>query len=588
MKATEGNTPMLLQQWKNDNLMIWDCQKRITWQDLAESNVDYIAVKLKGYQLYTKTALMAYFLDKQKTTAFLSELKPLSGVAMLSGRESAFDAISVLKSAQVVMVRDDRGLPSFVLENTAFLADIVLARSRWEFYDKIFNDIEEEIFVTDCEGKVLYMNPHSEKICGVGWDVCVGHNVRELQKKGIFSESMTLEVIAKDEKVEKIVEVASGRHIISTAIPLYTGDADGGKRLEYVLCTSKDINAINELVQENESIARELDDSKKELVALRQRVISQKNYVFESPAMKEIRKTIMRIAPTDVTVLVDGETGAGKEVAADLIHSLSNRSGSPLMKVNCGLIPSELLESELFGYMPGAFSGALKEGKIGVIEAGNKGTIFLDEIGEMPLLLQVKLLEFLQDRKIQRLGGVKKIPIDVRVVAATNRDLKKMVEQGNFRKDLYYRLNVMPIHLPPLRERKEDIQPLAKLFLQKFNHQYHFHKRFAEEVLQGLVQYDWPGNVRELMHVVERFAVSAEEDVIGEGLLREVLEKPILSNRIICTEILPLMEAREELDRILVTTAMDRFGSTRKAAETLGVNQSTVVRLLNKFKDQMP
>lgn len=579
---------MQLQQWKNDNLMLWDSQKRITWQDLAESDIDYIAVKLKGYPLYAKTALMAYFLDKQKTTAFLSELKPLSGVALVSGRESAFDAISVLKSAQFVMVQDDRGLPSFVLENTALLADIVLARSRWEFYDKIFNDIEEEIFVTDCEGKVLYMNPHSEKICGVGWDVCVGHNVRELQKKGIFSESMTLEVIAKNEKVEKIVEVASGRHIISTAIPLYTKGADGRKRLEYVLCTSKDINAINELVQENESIARELDDSKKELVALRQRVISQKNYVFESPAMKEVRKTIMRIAPTDVTVLVDGETGAGKEVAADLIHSLSNRSGYPLMKVNCGLIPSELLESELFGYMPGAFSGALKEGKIGVIEAGNKGTIFLDEIGEMPLLLQVKLLEFLQDRKIQRLGGVKKIPIDVRVVAATNRDLKEMVEQGEFRKDLYYRLNVMPIHLPPLRERKEDIQPLAKLFLQKFNHQYHFHKRFAEEVLQGLVQYDWPGNVRELMHVVERFAVSAEEDVIGEGLLREVLGKPILSNRIICTEILPLMEAREELDRILVTTAMDRFGSTRKAAETLGVNQSTVVRLLNKFKDQMP
>ena len=230
----------------------------------------------------------------------------------------------------------------------------------------------------------------------------------------------------------------------------------------------------------------------------------------------------------------------------------------------------------------------MKEGKIGVIEAGNKGTIFLDEIGEMPLLLQVKLLEFLQDRKIQRLGGVKKIPIDVRVVAVTNRNLKEMVEQGEFRKDLYYRLNVMPIHLPPLRERKEDIQPLAKLFLQKFNHQYHFHKRFAEEVLQGLVQYDWPGNVRELMHVVERFAVSAEEDVIGEGLLREVLGKPILSNRIICTEILPLMEAREELDRILVTTAMDRFGSTRKAAETLGVNQSTVVRMLNKFKERKP
>lgn len=579
---------MQLLQWKNDNLMLWDEQQPITREDIVGKTVDYIAVKKEGCRLYSKMALMTYFLEHQKTKALLTEVEPLSDVAVLFGRESVFDVISILKRYQIVLVLDDRGLPGFVLENTELLADITLARFRWAFYDKIFNDIEEEIFVTDRNGKVLYMNPQSEKICGVGRDDCIGRNVQELQKKGIFSESMTLEVIAKDEKVEKIVEVASGRHIISTAIPLYTGDADGGKRLEYVLCTSKDINAINELVQENESIARELDDSKKELVALRQRVISQKNYVFESPAMKEVRKTIMRIAPTDVTVLVDGETGAGKEVVANLIHSLSNRSGSPLMKVNCGLIPSELLESELFGYMPGAFSGALKEGKIGVIEAGNKGTIFLDEIGEMPLLLQVKLLEFLQDRKIQRLGGVKKIPIDVRVVAVTNRNLKEMVEQGEFRKDLYYRLNVMPIHLPPLRERKEDIQPLAKLFLQKFNHQYHFHKRFAEEVLQGLVQYDWPGNVRELMHVVERFAVSAEEDVIGEGLLREVLGKPILSNRIICTEILPLMEAREELDRILVTTAMDRFGSTRKAAETLGVNQSTVVRMLNKFKERKP
>lgn len=578
---------MQLQQWKNDNLMIWDSQKEISWQDIAGESADYIAVKLDCYRLYTKSMLMACFLEHQKTKAFLTELEPLAGVVTLSGRKSVFDAISVLKGAGFVLVLDDSGLPDFVLDHTALLADIVLARNRWEFYDKIFNDIEEEIFVTDHEGKVLYMNPHSETICGVGWDVCVGHNVRELQKKGIFSESMTLEVIAKHEKVEKIVEVASGRHIISTAIPLYTNGADGKKQLEYVLCTSKDIHAINELVRQNETIARELDDSKKELVALRRRVISQKNYVFESPAMKEIRKVIMRIAPTDVTVLVDGETGAGKEVAADLIHSLSHRSGYPLMKVNCGLIPSELLESELFGYMPGAFSGALKDGKIGVIEAGNKGTIFLDEIGEMPLLLQVKLLEFLQDRKIQRLGGVKKIPIDVRVVAATNRNLKEMVEQGEFRKDLYYRLNVMPIHLPPLRERKEDILPLAKMFLQKFNHQYHFHKRFAEEVLQGLVAYDWPGNVRELMHVVERFAVSAEDDVIGEGLLREVLGRPMLSNKIICTEILPLMEAREELDRILVTTAMDRSGSTRKAAEMLGINQSTVVRLLNKFKDTM-
>ncbi|HMM06346.1 MAG TPA: sigma 54-interacting transcriptional regulator [Clostridiales bacterium] len=572
---------MSLFHYTKDNILLWPRENEITWQDLREDAIGYVVADRFPYEVYDKWELIKKFLDGKTDHAFLWDIPPLNHCVIIEGEESLAAVASRLKRVKYALIIDERGVPCSVLKAPQRLVEKEEIAAERDFLQKIFHDMEEEIFISDANGKVLYMNPHSEKVCGAGWQECVGHNVRELEQRGIFSKSMTLEVLSKHQKVEKTVEVASGLHIISTAMPIY----DGEHNIEYVLCMSKDIKELSELMEKNALIEQALDDSKKEVQELQARVISQKNYIFESPSMKKVKKQIMKIAPTDVTVLIDGETGTGKEVTADLLHRLSKRRAQPLMKVNCGLIPTELLESELFGYMPGAFSGAAKEGKMGLIEAGNKGTIFLDEIGEMPLPLQVKLLEFLQDRQIMRIGGLKKIPVDVRIVAATNRNLETMVAQREFRKDLYYRLSVIPIHLQPLRERREDIQPLAKMFLQKFNHEYHCRKELKASVLEGLSGYSWPGNVRELMHVIERFVVSSETDLIGDDLLRQVLGKPITTSSVICTEVIPLMQAREELDYTLVAAACERYGSTRKAAKVLEVNQSTVVRILNKSKN---
>lgn len=572
---------MSLLDYDKKNILLWDKEKAITWQDIRKDTISYIVTGEFIYTVYDKRELQKRFLDTEEKQISLRDIRPLKNCLAIDGTQSLAEASSLLKTARYALITDKDRLPRFVMKAPRRLVEKEEIKSQRDFLQKIFTDMEEEIFISDGTGKVVYMNPHSEKVCGARKEDCIGHNVQELEKRGVFSESMTLEVLSKHEKVEKTVKVASGLHIISTAMPIYDDD----HQIKYVLCMSKDIKELGELMEKNASISRALDDSKKEVQELQDRVISQKNYVFESPSMKEVKKQIMKIAPTDVTVLIDGETGTGKEVAAELIHSLSKRKKHPLMKVNCGLIPAELLESELFGYMPGAFSGAAKEGKIGIIEAGNMGTIFLDEIGEMPLPLQVKLLEFLQDRRIMRIGGIKRIPIDVRIVAATNRDLAAMVAKGEFRKDLYYRLNVIPIHLKPLRERKEDIQPLAKLFLQKFDHEYHYNRQIKATVLYDLLRYSWPGNVRELMHVIERFVVSSETDVIGDDLLRQVLGKPITTGNVICTGVIPLMRAREELDCMLVEAACERYGSTRKAAKVLEVNQSTVVRILNKSKN---
>lgn len=572
---------MSLLNYAKNNILLWPKETEITWQDIRDDGISYIVEGPYPYAVYEKKELIKRFLDTAKDRALLSEIGPLHHCVTIDGTDTMEAVVSQLKAAKVALIIDAEGQPRSVLGSPKRVAAMEETAAQRDFLQKIFTDMEEEIFISDANGKVVYMNPHSEKICGARKEDCVGYNVRELEQRGIFSESMTLEVLSKNQKVEKTVKVASGRHIISTAIPIY----DEEHKIQYVLCTSKDIKELNELMEKNALISRALGDSQKEIKELQARVISQKNYIFESPSMKEVKKQIMKIAPTDVTVLIDGETGTGKEVTADLIHRLSKRRNQPMMKVNCGLIPAELLESELFGYMPGAFSGAAKDGKMGIIEAGNKGTIFLDEIGEMPLPLQVKMLEFLQDRRIMRIGGLKKIAIDVRIVAATNRDLGIMVAKGEFRKDLYYRLNVIPIHLRPLRERKEDIQPLAKMFLQKFNHEYHYNKEMKASVLYDLLKYSWPGNVRELMHVIERFVVSSETDLIGDDLLRQVLGKPITTGNVICTDVIPLIQAREELDYTLVAAACERYGSTRKAAKVLEVNQSTVVRILNKSKN---
>lgn len=448
-------------------------------------------------------------------------------------------------------------------------------------YKKIVECLEEEIFVTDEEGNVLLLNPHAEKICGVKASDMVGKNVTDLEKEKIFSSSTTTEVLRTGEKVNMMQKLKSGKIVLATGIPVFNEQGEVSR----VLSTSKDVKEINHLINELENKDIELARKNQELTTLREELFDQVQFISSSKVMDVVKETISKVAPTDLTILIQGESGVGKEVVTKAIHRLSNRNKHPFIKINCGLIPENLLESELFGYEGGAFTGASKNGKIGKIELANCGTLFLDEIGEMPLNLQVKLLEFLQDREIVRVGGTTKIKIDTRVIVATNRNLQQMVNERKFRQDLFYRLNVIPINIAPLRERIEDIPSLAKYFLNKCNAKYKMDKQFAPEVMVAFYCYNWPGNVRELEHVIERLVVTSDSDTITPAHLTGIISvKSHHEGKVICTDLIPLRTAKKEVEKQLVKKAYSIYRSTYKVGEVLQIDQSTVVKILKKYR----
>jgi two-component system NtrC family response regulator len=301
--------------------------------------------------------------------------------------------------------------------------------------------------------------------------------------------------------------------------------------------------------------------------ALKDKMKSE-NIVYASEKMHEIVSLIVRVAKTDSTCMVEGESGVGKEIVANLIHELSERKGQPLVKVNCSAIPDTLLESELFGYERGAFTGAYQR-KIGKFEVANKGTVFLDEIGDVPLSLQPKLLRVLQEREIERLGGLHPVKVDVRIVAATNKNLEEEVKQGRFREDLFYRLNIVRIEIPPLRERKEDIPLLLDFFLKRFNERHKKQlKGFSREARDVLIKHDYPGNVRELENIVERAVVLSR----GEYITREDLS--IFGP----AEALPadgsMKQVVESMEKRMITEALVTANWVQtRAAEAIGISE---------------
>lgn len=499
-------------------------------------------------------------------------------------------SISELKTttADIAVITNKRGLPRGVVSHLQHFLHLLeyteQANSRvlsdFLEYKRIVEFLEEEIFVTDAKGNILFLNPHGEKVCGVRAEEVVGKHVSELEKEKVFSSSTTLEVLRTKKKVNMMQRLKSGKTVLAIGIPIY----ENGEMVR-ILSTTKDVREINHLMRELEHKDIELERKSEELNTLREEVFMQEKFISGSKEMNLIKETMLKIAPTDLTVMIQGESGVGKEVVTKVIHRLSARNKHPLIKINCGLIPENLMESELFGYESGAFTGASKGGKMGKIELAHHGTLFLDEIGEMPLNLQVKLLEFLQDREITRVGGTQKIKIDTRVIVATNRNLHQMVNEKRFRQDLFYRLNIIPIDIPPLRERIEDIPVLAKYFLNKFNSKYNLNKHFADDVMVSLYCYNWPGNVRELEHVVERLTVTSDSDVITANDLSEIIsaQEPN-QGKVICTDLIPLRKAKKEVEEQLVKRAYKIYQSTYKAGEVLEIDQSTVVKILKKYK----
>jgi len=311
--------------------------------------------------------------------------------------------------------------------------------------------------------------------------------------------------------------------------------------------------------------------------------------IAASKIMETIIKIGARVANFSAPILIQGESGVGKDMLARYIHDCSDLSADrPFVQINCGAIPELLLESELFGYEAGAFTGASSKGKIGLLELANQGTLFLDEIGEIPLALQVKLLQVLQTNTYFRVGGTKKITLTTRIIAATNSNLEDALATGRFRQDLYYRLNVIPIKIPPLRERREDIVPLLLHFLEKNNQKFHLSLRLAPRAIELLANYSWPGNVRELSNVLENMMIMTDGSLIEENNIplhiQQVVKKPLFIETPDYFDSYNLNEIITEVEKEVIRNAIAEFGPLRKVAVHLGVDLSTLVRKKRKYK----
>lgn len=444
----------------------------------------------------------------------------------------------------------------------------------------IMDSAEDLMCISDGSGAKLRISPSAEKLYGTAAQELVGKNVRDLERNGIYFPSATRLAIEKKARVTVTQVTKSDRKLMVTANPIINGAGE----IVRVVSISKDITDLHQLEQELENTKEMMEKYEKELSELRKVNLDDYEIIGNSKAMQGLLQLATKVAAVDSTVLILGESGVGKELVAKLIHGESKRRDGPFIKINCGAIPETLLESELFGYDKGAFTGANREGKPGLMELAHKGTLFLDEIAELPLNLQVKLLRVLQEQEIVRVGGVKPIKVDIRIITATNRDIEQMVEEGTFRRDLYYRLNVVPIPVPPLRERREDIPALVHHFLQRFSQKYSRSRQITPEAMELLFNYSWPGNVRELENIIERIVVTSDSSQITvDDLPAELQHGDRKTKKVVVNGIIPLKMATEAVEEQLIRRAMERYKSTYKAARALGINQSTVVRKVQKY-----
>ncbi|MEH7342414.1 sigma 54-interacting transcriptional regulator [Bacillus sp. JJ1532] len=445
----------------------------------------------------------------------------------------------------------------------------------------IFETTFDEIFVADSNGITLKVSSALEKILGIKAENIIGKSVYELEKERIFNPSVTRLVLESKEKVSVIQKTNNGRILLATGVPIK--DKDG--RILRVVSGSRDITEIERLQKELAETRSLIKWYKKQLDDVTPNTTGK--IIYQSPQMERLMEQAKRVAEVDSTVLITGESGVGKEGLAEFIHLNSSRSDKPFVKINCGSISESLIESELFGYERGAFTGASKDGKIGLIEASHQGTLFLDEIGELPLNFQVKLLRVLQEREITRVGSTVAIKVDIRIIAATNRDLIKEIEKGTFREDLYYRLNIIPMHLPPLRERKEDIVPLIHYFQGVYNARYHLNKQFSNQVIHRLLSNPWNGNIRELKNTIERLIVLSDGQLIKIEDLPLSLnpkEKVSAENAIEVRELLPLKTAKTLLEKKIMELATQKYSTISEIAKVLEVNQSTISRIVKKVQ----
>ena len=453
----------------------------------------------------------------------------------------------------------------------------------------ILNVITDAVFIDDADGVCQWCNDACEEMYNIEYDEIVGRHVEDLEKSGIFTPSVTRRVLEEKREITIIHENRFGRRLLTTGSPVFVpmtsgewvaaGEGRYSRTIAFVLTTSRDITQISTVQEQPDTPGSALLKAGNLDVP---EDVGSSFIVSESEAMHNVMALTKKLASVNTTVLITGESGVGKGLIARRLHEEGVRWKKPFVTVNCGAIPENLIESELFGYVAGAFTGSRADGKQGLFEAAQDGTIFLDEISELPLNLQVKLLQVIQERQITPVGGTRPIPVDVRIISATNRNLEELVKEGRFREDLYYRLNVVPINVPALRERPADIIPLIQMNIARCNRELGETKSISPDALSILLKYPWPGNIRELQNIIERLVITTSHNVITEDDIFIFIKEAAEDNQINYADT-SLAAALERAEKEILSRALENYKSTRAIARVLKVSQPTVVRKLNKY-----
>jgi PAS domain S-box-containing protein len=452
---------------------------------------------------------------------------------------------------------------------------------------KLIGSSFDGVTITNSKGQTIWYNQSFLQMSGLLPSQLDNYTAAELVKNGWMEDSASIEAISKGVTTTKSVKYSTGVEALVSATPIF--DDDGN--LIYTFQNIRDITELNKLKNQLDETYALSESYRQTLQEVQLSKVNGNHVVYQSALMEKIVILAHKFSKVNTSILILGESGVGKDVLANYIHSIDTRTNKgPFVKINCGAIPEHLLESELFGYEGGAFSGANRSGKAGLFEVANGGTIFLDEIGEMPLSLQVKLLGVLQDLKIQRVGGTKEIPIDVRVIAATNADLEKMMKEKKFRQDLYFRLNVLSISIPPLRVRPDDIIVLIEHFLKVFNEKHQINKSFSPNTIQLFLSYDWPGNIRELKNLVERLMIISDGNLVNETFIPANLHNKVsnsddnlIEDSIDETQDLQLKSLMDEYEKKVLSFFLSKYKPMKRCADVLGIDLTTLARKKKKL-----
>lgn len=472
-----------------------------------------------------------------------------------------------------------------------------------EFLDNILDVLVEGVYITDVAGKTLKVNKPYEKLSGLKKEELIGRYVTDLTDEGTFSVVLNPLVVGSGLPQTAVQTTKVGRKVFLSGHPIF----DQSGNIVMVVTFVRDLTLMSDL---KEQIAHQqgLIDSYHSFVKKKS---YQEPLLLESKAIRALDKILYRIAQTDATVLILGETGVGKDILARRIQENSLRTSQPYLKVDCGSIPENLIESELFGYEAGAFSGANSKGKVGYFEMADKGTLFLDEIGELPLPMQAKLLRILQDQELIRIGSTRVKKVDIRFIAATNRNLETAVKEGRFRSDLFYRLQVATLHVPPLRERKEDILPLTYYFIDKYSIKYRKKVGLSKDVEEVFKAYSWPGNIRQLENLIQSLVITTDTAQINlvdlpnnmlsdwsnldkqrypiadptnnASLTNDLMDGITLFGSPVNLENKSLNDIMSQVEKELLKRALDQYGCISEMAQRFNVDRTTIFRKAKKY-----